>query len=408
MTGNGIKVAVVGGSVGGLSAALQLRAVGCDVDVYERSTGAMTSKGGGIVLQDNMSEWCDGLGIDVPSMSARTDYLRYFAADGNVLINRPMRWFNASWVSIYSALHGVFGQDRYHRGHHVVDVELGDDAATLVMADGARATADLVVFADGVRSAGRQILSPETLPSYAGYVGWRGTVSERDLSPSVISDLSDAMSYYVGPCTHIVLYPIPGAQGELEVGQRLMNYVWYRNVAEGDELDRLVTDKRGRVCRLSVQAGDVQDRFIDALRADAAVQLPPSISETVVRTPNPFIQILRDIRIDRMVYGRAVILGDAAFASRPHAAAGAAKAVADGVTLGEALQATSFDIDAALANWEPVRLSVGRNLVKRVQEMGSRSQLLNTWVPGDPAFDFGLPEPDDDVLANHNRGDLHV
>jgi 2,6-dihydroxypyridine 3-monooxygenase len=96
-----------------------------------------------------------------------------------------------------------------------------------------------------------------------------------------------------------------------------------------------------------------------------------------------------------MVHGRAVILGDAAFASRPHAAAGAAKAVADAIALSAHLVKADFDVDAALANWEPTQLAIGRNLVKRVREMGARSQFENSWVPGDPAFDFGLPGPND-------------
>jgi 2,6-dihydroxypyridine 3-monooxygenase len=396
MTDQPLKAAVIGGSVGGLTAAIQLRSIGCDVDVYERSTGAMTSKGGGIVLQDNMISWYqDALGIDIATMSARTDYLRYFDRDGNVLINRPMVWLNTSWSTIYSRLFQVFGHDHYHRGRQVLRVDQEPRSASLVFESGVDVTADLVVFADGVRSTGRAQYCPNVLPRYAGYVGWRGTVPEADLSPAALESLADSMSYYVGDNTHIVIYPIPGPEGQLEVGQRLINYVWYRNVPEGSELEALVTDKRGRVCKLSVQAGDVQDHFIDELRRDASELLPPVIAEAVLKTKEPFIQILRDILVDRMVHGRAVILGDAAFASRPHAAAGAAKAVADAIALSAHLVKADFDVDAALANWEPTQLAIGRNLVKRVREMGARSQFENSWVPGDPAFDFGLPGPND-------------
>lgn len=399
MTSSPPRVAVVGGSVGGLTTAIQLRSIGCEVDVYERSSGAMTSKGGGIVLQPNMIEWFESdLGLDISQMSARTDYLRYFGRDGAIVSNRPATWFNTSWSTIYSRLFSVFGVDHYHRGRHVSRVDLGDTSATLHMSDGDVVAADLVVFADGVRSTGRQQLSPETVPRYAGYVGWRGTVAEADLDLPTLAELADAMSYHVGANTHMIAYPIPGPNEELEVGKRLMNYVWYRNVAPGPDLDELVTDKRGRVCKVSVQAGDVQDRFIDQLRLDAREQLPRPFAEVVDRTPQPFIQILRDIVVDRMVYGRAIILGDAAFASRPHAAAGAAKAVADALALAAHLRKSDFDIDAALAEWEPVQLSIGRNLVKRVRAMGARSQFENSWTPGDPEFDFGLPEPDSTVL----------
>lgn len=394
MSSGDIKVAVVGGSVGGLTTAIQLRSVGCDVDVYERSAGAMTSKGGGIVLQDNMIEWFqDALGLDIASMSARTDFLRYLAKDGGILTDREMVWLNTSWSTIYSRLFQVFGTENYHRGQQIARVEQSSESATLILESGEQVTADLVVFSDGIRSTGRTQLSPQTLPRYAGYVGWRGTVPESELTPDTFNVLSDAMSYYVGDSTHIVLYPIPGSGGELEAGKRLMNYVWYRNVPEGPALTELVTDKRGRVCKVSLQAGDVQDRFVEQLRADAAALLPPAAAEVVLKTKEPYIQILQDILVDRMVHGRVVIVGDAAFASRPHAAAGAAKAVADAISLSRHLVEADFDVDLALANWEPDQLAIGRNLVRRVRAMGARSQFENTWIPGDPDFDFGLPGP---------------
>lgn len=396
MTDGVLKAAVIGGSVGGLTTAIQLRSIGCDVDVYERSTGAMTSKGGGIVLQDNMVTWFqEALGIDIATMSARTDYLRYLDREGRIVSDRPVVWLNTSWSTIYSRLFQVFGQEHYHRGRQVVRVEQEPDAATVVFDSGERVSSDFVVFSDGVRSTGRAQFCPEVSPRYAGYVGWRGTVPERDLDATTLELLAHAMTYYVGDNTHIILYPIPGPEGQLGVGDRLINYVWYRNVSEGPALDELVTDKRGRICKVSVQAGDVQGRFIDALKRDAVELLPPLVAEVVLKTKQPFIQILRDILVDRMVHGRAVILGDAAFASRPHAAAGAAKAVADAIALSEHLVKADFDVDAALTNWEPTQLAIGRNLVKRVREMGARSQFENTWVPGDPSFDFGLPGPDD-------------
>jgi 2,6-dihydroxypyridine 3-monooxygenase len=138
----------------------------------------------------------------------------------------------------------------------------------------------------------------------------------------------------------------------------------------------------------------VKQQYLDQLLCDASDLLPIQFAEVILKTRQPFIQILRDITVDQMVFGRAVLLGDAAFASRPHAAAGAAKAVADAVALSGHLVSAGFDIDLALKNWEPTQLSVGRNLVNRVQQMGARTQFENNWVPGDPAFDFGLPGPD--------------
>jgi len=90
-----------------------------------------------------------------------------------------------------------------------------------------------------------------------------------------------------------------------------------------------------------------------------------------------------------------VLVGDAAFAARPHAAAGTAKAAADGWALRDALAAHADDLDAALEEWEPGQLDLGRSLLARTRAIGRRSQFDGTWVPGDPDLIFGLYGPGD-------------
>jgi 2,6-dihydroxypyridine 3-monooxygenase len=87
------------------------------------------------------------------------------------------------------------------------------------------------------------------------------------------------------------------------------------------------------------------------------------------------------------------VLGDAAFAARPHAAAGTAKAAENAWALTVALGGPGCDVAAAIAAWEPGQLELGRNLVQRAKEIGERSQVSATWKPGDPALRFGLRGP---------------
>jgi 2,6-dihydroxypyridine 3-monooxygenase len=95
------------------------------------------------------------------------------------------------------------------------------------------------------------------------------------------------------------------------------------------------------------------------------------------------------------VFGRTCLIGDAAFAVRPHAAAGTAKAAADAWMLRDALAAHVDDIDAALAAWEPGQLDLGRSLLDRTRAISRRSQVDNDWQPGDPDLVFGLYAPGD-------------
>ena len=201
------------------------------------------------------------------------------------------------------------------------------------------------------------------------------------------------MTYCVVEHSHIVIYPIPGRDGSVEPGGRLINYVWYRNAPDGPELDEMLTDRRGRVCTVTVPQGEVQAAHVDALHKTALEVLPPAAAELVAKTKDPYIQVMQDVSVDAMVYGRSALVGDAAFALRPHAAAGTAKAVSDAVALAEALADTGMEVDRALAAWEPRQLEIGRNLAARVREMGTRSQVTGTWVPGDPDLEFGLYGP---------------
>jgi 2,6-dihydroxypyridine 3-monooxygenase len=188
------------------------------------------------------------------------------------------------------------------------------------------------------------------------------------------------------------MYPIPGEE-DPGPQHRLMNYVWYRNVPAGPDLTEMLIDKRGLAGVVSVHPGQVQDRYITQMRQDAAELLAPAVAEVVLATKNPYLQVVYDLRSTRMATGRVALIGDAACAARPHAAAGTAKAAADGWTLAAALRDSSGDIPSALAKWEPPQLQLSDNLVRRVIDMGERSQFHNSWIPGDPDLRFGLYGP---------------
>ena len=97
-----------------------------------------------------------------------------------------------------------------------------------------------MICADGVGSDSRKKLLPNVLSNYSGYVAWRGMVSESDLDQKLRERLFKAITYYVFANSHILVYPIP-LDGSVKKGERLINFVWYRNYAEGSELDDLLT-----------------------------------------------------------------------------------------------------------------------------------------------------------------------
>ncbi len=78
---------------------------------------------------------------------------------------------------------------------------------------------------------------------------------------------------------------------------------------------------------------------------------------------------------------------------RPHPAAGSAKAAADAWALHDHLRAHGGEIVESLKAWEPGQLELGGRLLERAAAMGARSQVTNTWTPGDPDLLPGLYGP---------------
>jgi 2,6-dihydroxypyridine 3-monooxygenase len=172
-----------------------------------------------------------------------------------------------------------------------------------------------------------------------------------------------------------------------------MNFVWYRNVGAGEELQALLTGRDGEVRTSSLPPGAARQDYLDEIRRFAASRMAPPIAEVVLSTEKPFVQVIFDLEVGAMAFGRVCLIGDAAFAARPHAAAGTAKAAANAWALAEAMAAAGGDVAAALRRWEPSQLELGRDLVRRAREIGDRSQFGGAWVPGDPSLVFGLYGP---------------
>lgn len=389
----GHRALVIGGSIGGLTTALLLRRLGFDTEVFERTPTNLDGRGGGIVLQPDTLRWFVECSRQHPeTVSTSTHYVQYLGPDNSVVHREEAPWSYTSWGTFYRALLTDFGTTDYHLGEYAAGFDQDADGVEVRFTSGRRERADLVVFADGITSPSRRRISPESRLEYSGYVGWRGTVPERDVTAETFELLRDSISYSFGPHTHINVYPIPSPDGGLAEGTRLLNYVWYRNVSEGHALDELMTDKRGFIAGVSLHPGQVQDRFVDEMRSAAEQMLAPAAAEVVLRTEQPYLQAVYDVGAHQMAMGRVALVGDAASAARPHAAAGTAKAAANAWALHDALSESS-DVAEALAKWEPGQLELAQRLLRRVKEMGTRSQVTGTWIPGHPDNRFGLYGP---------------
>ncbi|MET0566028.1 MAG: monooxygenase [Acidimicrobiia bacterium] len=387
------RVLIAGGSIGGLTAAVLLRDLGCEVDVFERSHAALEDRGAGIVVLPVTERYFTERGGEDDRVSLELTYWTYMDREGNVLSADPDHYRFSGWSTIYRSLLGAFGSDNYHLGMEMIAFDNPPDRVTLHLADGSSVEGDLLVCADGLLSTARSILMPEATPRYAGYVAWRGTTPEAALSEQAQADLADSMIYQVLDHGHVLVYAIPDNQGRTTPPHRVINFVWYRNYPVGGPFEDLMRDRHEMQRTGTMPPGAIREEHLSEMRSVAAGVLAPTLLEVVMGCEEPLIQAVFDLESPHMAFGRVCLIGDAAIGLRPHVAAGQAKACADGWALRDALIASDGDVTSALAAWERGQLALGQRALARTREMGVASQFDGTMVPGDPEWKFGLWEP---------------
>src|SRR2546421_12905652 len=113
------RVAVTGGSVGGLTAALVLRDAGCDVTVFERSSAALQARGAGTAtLEATLRYLTERGGQQGADVGSSTNWIRFLRADGSVRHEQRHRNLVSSWDPNYQSLRALFGRGRCLLGRH--------------------------------------------------------------------------------------------------------------------------------------------------------------------------------------------------------------------------------------------------------------------------------------------------
>jgi 2-polyprenyl-6-methoxyphenol hydroxylase-like FAD-dependent oxidoreductase len=371
-----IKTIIAGGSLAGLMTGIVLKAGGVRVHIFERFDEVLDDRGAGIVMQPETEIFLTQYARLKPEQTGVwLKYRQYLSRAGTCDSYQEAPQLMTSWGLIYKALRGAFPTETYHEGHTLTDFSPNERGVVANFDRLGDLQADLLVGADGSRSLVRRKLMPEVKPSYAGYVAWRGVVPESSASAFLAKTFIGHFTFQQMEQSHILCYLIPGPDGQTETGKRRINWVWYWNVPEA-ELSTLMTGADGRVRDFSVPPGQVRAESLKRQTAIAEEVLCPQFLELWCATEMPFLQPILDLAVPRMAYGRVAILGDAAFIPRPHTAASTAKAGANALALGRALQRYPDDIAEALKLWEPDQLALGKHLERTGKALGDRSQFF--------------------------------
>ena len=325
------KIIVVGAGIGGLTAALALRARGADVTVFEQAE-AITEVGAGLQISPNGRVVLKALGLDAAfeqvSVQAQSVVLRDYRRAAEVL-RLDLAKFAAEQV--FSFVHradliDVLASAVRAAGVHVrllqkVERVENGPKPVLHLANGAHVQADLIIGADGLHSPTRAALNGTDAPFFTGQVAWRTIV------PNTVN-LPNEANVFMGPGRHLVCYPLRGGSVvNIVAVQEKSEWAaegWH-HVDDPENLRRAFAEFQG-------VAGALLDQVED------------------VRQWGLFRHPVADV----WQQGRLAILGDAAHPTLPFMAQGANMAFEDAWVLADSL-ATQPDIETGLSQYQARR-----------------------------------------------------
>ena len=366
------RILIIGGSLAGLMSGNLFHRRGWDVQVFERASGDLEGRGAGITILPGLVDSFRAAGADETEESLGIMLQERIALDkqGDIVAQRPFRQAMTSWGRLYESMRRIFPADCYHAGMTLDRIEQSDHEVTAVFRDGQRVTGDLLIGADGLRSTVRAQFLPDLKPHYAGYVAWRCLTDERLLDASRFERLMNCYTVCVAPGEQGIAYPVPGPDHSKQRGHRQYNVVWYHPVREADELPRFLTDDSGQYHPNGIPPALLSTRLHDEMVETAQRVMAPQFAEAIRKARMHFFQPILDIEPPSMTFGRVAIIGDAAFAIRPHVAMGVPKGTGDALALAQSLDETG-DLAKALQRFETQRLRVGRNIVGRGRYLGT-------------------------------------
>jgi 2-polyprenyl-6-methoxyphenol hydroxylase-like FAD-dependent oxidoreductase len=205
-----MKALIIGGSMAGLFAALLLRQRGIDAVVFERAATELSGRGAGIATHAQILDVIESLGLDTGELGVSIQLRRVFGPDGRRVAESTRPQLMTSWDRLFTLLRAALPAECYRRGQEFVRAEQNGAAVMAHFADGSRASGDLLIGADGLRSGVRTRQISEQPLLYAGYVAWRALAAEHAFPKELHDDLFDALGFSLPAGEQMLGYPVAG------------------------------------------------------------------------------------------------------------------------------------------------------------------------------------------------------
>ncbi|KAL8942198.1 MAG: hypothetical protein Q9211_001496 [Gyalolechia sp. 1 TL-2023] len=305
------NVVIVGGSLAGLMQGIMIKRLGHDVHVLEKAASLRAGQAAGITAGPEVQAFLDRFDLthqpySIPALGVQminkeSQKTRFF--------RRPMQM--TAWSVLYYRLRANFdglaselcpepprhsvgdGRAIFDALKEVTDVKYAHSVVTvqyqgLSTGQNGELKADMVVAADGSNSKIRRAVLPGVERPYAGYVAWRGTVPERQVWGKPRECFSGNVIVFQCLDNYILGYTIPGRNGSLEPGDRLLNYVWYSKCPEtSPDYAKIMTDKDGQQHHNTIPAGKIHPETWAAQKLYGATRLASVFVELIEKTGDP-------------------------------------------------------------------------------------------------------------------------
>jgi FAD-dependent urate hydroxylase len=310
---SGWRALIVGGGIAGLALARMLVRVGVTPEVIEREP-AWRPAGTGMYLPGDAARALRGLGLEAQVARRAVEIPRQRFCDhrGRLLCEVDVATL---WAAVGPCL--AVGRAELHEvlregatgapvrlGLGVERIEQRDGMASVEFSDGTSGDYDLVVAADGIHSAVRRLVfEPSAVPRPVGQTGWRFLAPR---PPEVTT-----WSVMLGRGTAFLTLPIDGDR-----------VYCYCDVVSPQDHDTPERDPRQRLCELFSQFAQPAATLFDALDGAADIH----------------VATIEEVALHSWVRGRVVLIGDAAHATSPNMAQGAAMALEDALVLTHCLR----------------------------------------------------------------------
>ena len=334
------SVAVIGGGIGGLTAALSLLKAGFDVHVYEQ-THSLRDVGAGIQISPNASRILSRLGLTGASAMRGVTPLALRQRrwdDGFTLRSTPLGtaveracgspYYQVHRADLLDALTELLPAGRLHTGYRLTDLTENDDRILARFDNGRSIEAAALIAADGIHSTVRRMMFGGESARFTGCVAYRGLVGAERLASL---ELPLESQIWMGPGRHFVHYFVRDAT--------LINFV---AIIERDSWTR--------------ESWTAQAPLSEVLKEFEGWH--PQTRAILQAADEVFIWgLFEHAPLPQWSAGRVTVLGDACHAMLPFLAQGAAQAIEDGATLTRCLmKSAGRDIPGALRAYESLRL----------------------------------------------------